>query len=122
MRTPLHPARFRHDQGVLDLACQTDTRRFHAGVGSLDLLRALRDSRLRQRPLALNLHWPTSDVGGDYWHSLAQEIHLIGCQLGRRQPVDHFHLRGTTPAFTQVQQLMALLHERFNFLDHDRGD
>lgn len=122
MRTHLHPARFRHDQGVLDLACQTDTRRFHAGVGSLDLLRALRDSRQRQRPLALNLHWPTSDVGGDYLHSLFQEIHLIGCQLGRRQPVDHFHLRGTTPAFAQVQQLMALLHERFNFLDHDRGD
>jgi len=122
MRTHLHPARFRHDQGVLDLACQTDTRRFHAGVGSLDLLRALRDSRLRQRPLALNVHWPTSDVGGDYVHSLFREIHLIGCQLGSRQPVDHFHLRGTTPAFAQVQQLMALLHERFNFLDHDRGD
>lgn len=40
MRSHLHPTRFRQDQGVLGLACQTDTRRFHAGVGSLDLLRA----------------------------------------------------------------------------------
>ena len=70
MRTLLHPARFRHDQGVLDLACQTDTRRFHAGVGSLDLLRALRNSRQCQRPLALNLHWPAGDVGAEYLHSL----------------------------------------------------
>jgi len=70
----------------------------------------------------LNLHWPAGDVGAEYLHSLTQEIQLIGCQLGGRQPVDHFHLRGTTPAFAQVQQLMAQLHERFNFLDHDRGD
>lgn len=106
----------------MDLACQTDTRRFHTGVGSLDLLRALRDSRQRQRPLALHLHWPAGDPGADYLHSLAQEIQLIGCQLGPRQPVDAFHLRGTTPAVEQVQQLMDHLRARFNFLDHDRGD
>ena len=65
MRSPHHPTRSRQDQGVLDLACQMDTRRFHAGVGSLDLLRALRDSRQRQRPLALNLHCQASDPQGD---------------------------------------------------------
>ena len=122
MRSPIHPTRFRQDQGVLDLACQMDTRRFHAGVGSLDLLRALRDSRQRQRPLALNLHWPASDPEGDYLHSVTQEIQLIGCQLGARQPVDHFHLRGTPPALAQLQPLMAHLRGRFNFLDRDRGD
>lgn len=122
MRTHLHPTRFRQDQGVLDLARQTDTRRFHAGVGSLDLLRALRDSRQRQRPLALNLHWPASDAGAEYLQSLTLEIQLIGCQLGPRQPVEHFHLRGTTPTIEQVCTLLEHLHSRFNFLDHDRGD
>lgn len=122
MRTHLYPARFRQDRGVLDLACPTDTRRFHAGVGSLDLLRALRDSRQRQRPLALNLHWPCNDGGDDYLRSLTQEIQLIGCQLGPRQPVEHFYLRGTPPAMEVLQPLMAQLRERFHFLDHDRGD
>lgn len=122
MRTHLHPTRFRQDHGVLDLACQMDTRRFHAGVGSLDLLRALRDSRQRQRPLALNLHWPAPDAGTDYLRSLVEEIQLIGCQLGPRQPVEHFHLRGTTPTIEQVRTLLEHLHSRFNFLDRDRGD
>lgn len=42
----------RHDQGVLDPNCHADTEKFHGGIGSLDLLRALRDSRQRQRPPA----------------------------------------------------------------------
>lgn len=122
MRSHIHPIRFRQDTGVLDLACRADTRRFHAGVGSLDLLRALRDSRQRQRPLALNLHWPASEAGADYLHNLAQEIQLIGCQLGPRQPVDCFHLRGVAPPVAHIGPLMTHLHERFNFLDRDRGD
>lgn len=52
MLTVIHPARewrLRRDQSVLDQG-QVDIGKFHPGIGSLDLLRALRSSRQRQRP------------------------------------------------------------------------
>jgi len=49
----------RCDQGVLDPNCHADTQKFHAGIGSLDLLRALRVSRQKRRPLALNVQLPS---------------------------------------------------------------
>ena len=42
----------RCDQGVLDPNCHADTQKFHDGIGSLDLLRALRVSRQKCRPLS----------------------------------------------------------------------
>ncbi len=121
MHTVIPLVRARHDQGVLDLNGQADVRRFHAGIGSLDVLRALRSSRQRQRPLALTLHWPASTPSDAYRRSLAQEIHLIGCHLGSRQPVDYLQWRGAAP-IGDVQALMTPLLERLHFHEHDRGD
>ncbi|WP_460069551.1 oxygen-independent coproporphyrinogen III oxidase [Pseudomonas sp. H2_E05] len=121
MHTVIPLARAPQAQGVLDLNGQADRRRFHAGVGSLDVLRALRGSRQCQRPLALNLHWPASPPSDAYRRSLAQEIQLVGCHLGRRQPVDYLQWRGAAP-IEDVQALMTALRERFNVLEHGRGD
>lgn len=91
----------RHGPGVLDLNGHADIRRFHPGIGSLDMLRALRTSRQRQRPLAVTLHWPANPPSDEYPRSLAQEIQLVGCHLGARQPLEYFqsrrgeHRRGT---------------------------
>ncbi|WP_350616173.1 coproporphyrinogen III oxidase [Pseudomonas sp. HY7a-MNA-CIBAN-0227] len=124
MLTVIHPRRewrLRRDPAVLDQG-KADIGKFHSGIGSLDLLRALRDSRQHQRPLALNLQWPTSHSCDDYLRCLEQEIHLIGCHLSSRQPVDQFHLGGATPAIAELQRLMAHLRSRLHFLDHDQGD
>lgn len=56
-----------------------------------------------------------------YRRSLAQEIHLVSCHLGSRQPVDYFQWRGPAPV-GDVQALMAPLFDRLHFLEHDRGD
>lgn len=50
----------RCDQGVLDRNCHVDTEKFHGGIGSLDLLRALRVSRQKCRPLSLNVQLPSN--------------------------------------------------------------
>lgn len=124
MLTVIHPARewrLRRDQSVLDQG-QVDIGKFHTGIGSLDLLRAMRSSRQRQRPLALNLQWPAGLVADDYLDALEQEIHLVGCHVGGRQPVDQFHLGGATPAMADLQRLMAHLRSRLHFLEHDQGD
>ena len=124
MLTVIHPARewrLRRDQSVLDQG-QVDIGKFHTGIGSLDLLRALRSSRQRQRPLALNLQWPAGLVADAYLGALEQEIHLVGCHVGGRQPVDQFHLGGATPAIADLQRVMAHLRSRLHFLDHDQGD
>ncbi|NMZ25392.1 coproporphyrinogen III oxidase [Pseudomonas proteolytica] len=124
MLTVIHPARewrLRRDQSVLDQG-QVDIGKFHTGIGSLDLLRALRSSRQRQRPLALNLQWPAGLVADAYLGALEQEIHLVGCHAGGRQPVDQFHLGGATPAIADLQRVMTHLRSRLHFLDHDQGD
>lgn len=116
-----------HDQGVLDPNCYVDIRKFHGGVGSLDVLRGLRSSRQHQRPLSLNLQMPASvHAAGQsldtYLHCLAQEIDLVGCHLGTQQRVEQFHLGGITPPPAQLQRLMTQLKRRFNFLTHESGD
>lgn len=124
MLTLIHPAREwrqRRDQGVLDQG-QVDIGKFHRGVGALDLLRALRDSRQRQRPLALNLQWPAGISARDYLHGLEQEIRLVARHLGNRQSVDQFHWGGAIPAMADLQRLMNYLHSRLHFLEHDQGD
>jgi len=111
----------RHGPGVLDLNGQADIRRFHPGIGSLDMLRALRTSRQRQRPLAVTLHWPVNPPSDEYPRSLAQEIQLVGCHLGARQPLEYFQWRGAA-SIGAVQTLMATMRERFHFLAPGRGD
>lgn len=136
----LHPSSeltIRRDQGVLDPSCHADTEKFHGGIGSLDLLRALRGSRQKQRPLSLTVQLPSNlrssscsllDVSckcsevDNYLQHLEREIDLIGCHLGADQRVEQFHLAGGTPAIAHLQRLMSHLRSRFNFLDHESGD
>lgn len=126
----------RCDQGVLDPNCHADTQKFHDGIGSLDLLRAVRVSRQKRRPLSLNVQLPssfnpyfcTADASGEhaaieqYLQRLAHEIDLVGCHLDPQQRVEQFHLGGGTPTIPHLQQLMSHLRRRFNFLAHECGD
>ncbi|MDQ0127052.1 oxygen-independent coproporphyrinogen-3 oxidase [Pseudomonas lini] len=127
----------RCDQGVLDPNCHADTQKFHAGIGSLDLLRALRVSRQKRRPLALNVQLPSRlkpsfrspreiacEQGGieQYLQRLEKEIDLVGCHVGAGQRVEQFHLGGATPTIVHLQRLMAHLRGRFNLLEHGCGD
>ncbi|URM25570.1 coproporphyrinogen III oxidase [Pseudomonas frederiksbergensis] len=127
----------RCDQGVLDPNCHTDTQKFHDGIGSLDLLRALRVSRQKRRPIALNVQLPSrlkpsfcsprdaSCEHGDieqYLQRLEHEIDLVGCHLSSEQRVEQFHLGGGTPTIAHLERLMNHLRGRFNFLEHECGD
>jgi oxygen-independent coproporphyrinogen-3 oxidase len=127
----------RCDQGLLDPNGHADTQKFHEGIGSLDLLRALRVSRQKRRPLALNVQLPSRlkpsfcasrDVCGEhgdleqYFRRLEQEIDLVGCHLGAEQRVEQFHLGGGTPTAAHLERLMSHLRGRFNFLEHECGD
>ena len=90
-------------------------------VISLDVVRTLRSSRQRQRPLALTLHWPAGTANDACRRSLAEEAQWIGRHLDQRQPVAHFQWRGAA-AVAEVQAMMGTLHARFNFFERDRGD
>ncbi|QBF26467.1 coproporphyrinogen III oxidase [Pseudomonas tructae] len=102
-----------------------DTRRFHAGIGSLDALRALRASRQQHRPLSLSVQLPAG-LGGEqqdaYLRCLQREIALVGCHLGADQRIEQFQLSGATPSAQVLQGLMEQLRRRFNFLEHELGD
>ncbi len=116
--------------------CHVGTEQFHDGVGSLDLLRALRSSRQRCRPLSLNVQLPalkpscrsSSDVSCQrretehYLQRLEREIDLVSCHLGTGQRVEEFHLWGGTSNTTDLRRLMSHLRGRFNFLGHDWAD
>lgn len=114
----------RHDEGVLDGNCHVDVGAYHSGVGSLDVLRALRRSRQQQRSLALNLQVPASAEPGidAYYQGLAREIERVGCHVAMQQRVEQFHLAGMTPEPAMLQQLMSQLRRRFNFLSHESAD
>jgi len=120
-----------YDDGVLDPTCDTEIKKFHEGIGSLDLLRALRSSRQAQRPLSLSVQLPCTvklafcplqnSLQG-YVQRLKREIDLVSCHLGSRQRVEQFHLGGGTPDADDLRRLMSHLHNRFNFLEYDCGD
>lgn len=127
----------RYDQGVLDPDCPVGTEKFHEGIGSLDLLRALRVSRQKCRPLSLNVQLPSNprpalcapgDVscehrgGESYLRRLQHEIDLVSCHLGTGQRVEQFHLGGGIPAIAQLRRLMSHLRGRFNLLGHECGE
>ncbi|MNI13406.1 Oxygen-independent coproporphyrinogen-III oxidase [compost metagenome] len=124
-------------QGVLDPNCHSDSQKFHNGIGSLDLLRAVRVSRQKRRPLSLNVQLPSNlkpsyctppDAVGEqaaieqYFDHLKREIDLVGCHLSPDQRVEQFHLGGGTPGIAQLQRLMSHLRRRFHFLEHESGD
>lgn len=117
----------RRDHDQLAPSGPIEISRFHAGIGSLDVLRALRGNRRKPRPLALNLQLPGTLRGAGqpkaaYLDALLREIDLVGCHLGGFQRVEQFHLAGGTPDSAPVQRLLAQLHKRFNFLAYEGGD
>ena len=115
---------------------------FHSGVGSFDLLHALRISRREGRPLSLYVHIPfcanacyycarTKVVTKDrscsqsYLKHLEREIALLACHLGPNQQVEQLHFGGGTPTFlnhAELRQLMQTLRANFNLLADDSGD
>ncbi len=119
------------------LGYASDSQKFHGGIGSLDLLRALRSSRQKQRPLSLTVQLPSTlkalanapqTPGCERGHveqyllRLEREIDLIGCHLSSEQRIEQFHLSGGTPCAAHLQRLMKRLRSRFNFLGHEGGD
>lgn len=91
-------------------------------VCSLDVLRALRDSRQAARPLTLQVQWPERVDSDAYLAGLNREIDLVGCHLSRQQRVEQLHLAGATPAPTDVRRLMAQLRRRLNLLAQASSD
>lgn len=132
----------RHDRSGPRYTSYPTAVQFHDGVGSFDLLHALRDSRKAQRPLSLYVHVPfcanicyycacnkviTKDRGRaqPYLDRLQREIELIACHLGPNQRVEQLHFGGGTPTFLshdELRRLMALLRQHFTLADDDSGD
>ena len=132
----------RYDQAGPRYTSYPTAVQFHDGIGSFDLLHALRDSRKAQRPLSLYVHVPfcanicyycacnkviTKDRGRaqPYLQRLEQEIRQVACHLDPRQTVEQLHFGGGTPTFlshAELRQLMASLRENFTLLDDDSGD
>lgn len=106
----------------------------HDGVGSFELLHALRGSRQQRRPLALHVHLPfcTSacrhcqrvlihDSGTDqawrYLELLELEIERLGCHLDPGQRVHQLHISGGSPTalgHAWLRRLMNSLRQHFN--------
>jgi oxygen-independent coproporphyrinogen-3 oxidase len=125
----------RYAHGDVSHSCYPDATAFHRGIGSLDLLRALRGSRRAQRRLSLAVQLPINrDFGRQgtscspgafaaYLERLEREIEMIGCHLGPQQRVEQFHLAGgSTPDAEQLRRLIEHLRQRLHFLDYDEGD
>ncbi|WP_095162703.1 hypothetical protein [Pseudomonas sp. Irchel 3F5] len=114
-----------HGQWPGEPGGHADTRRFHAGIGSLDVLRALRASRQQHRPLSLSVELPAGLDGQEqdaYLRGLQREIALVGCHLGADQSIEQFQLSGATPGPEVLGRLMEQLRQRFNLLQHELGD
>jgi oxygen-independent coproporphyrinogen-3 oxidase len=132
----------RYDQAGPRYTAYPTAVQLHDGVGSFELLHALRESRKAQRPLSVYVHVPfcanicyycacnkviTKDRGRalPYLERLEKEIELVSCHLDRKQRVEQLHLGGGTPTFlshTELRRLMAKLRSTFNLLDDDSGD
>nr|WP_312970906.1 oxygen-independent coproporphyrinogen III oxidase [Pseudomonas sp.] len=132
----------RYDQAGPRYTSYPTAVQFDDGVGSFDLLHALRDSRRALRPLSLYLHLPfcanicyycacnkviTKDRGRTqpYLQALEREMALIGHHVDKRQRIEQLHLGGGTPTFLshdELRQLMSKLREHFTLLDDDSGD
>ncbi|MBC3362333.1 coproporphyrinogen III oxidase [Pseudomonas sp. SWRI154] len=117
---------------VAQVNCPIGARKFHPGIGSLDLLRGLRSSRQKRRPLSLTVHLPSrlrlascstlasvcqcGEIDG-YLQRLTYEMGLVACHLGSGRRVEQFCLTGGTPVITHLQRLMSDLRKRFDFCE-----
>ncbi len=115
---------------------------FHDGIGSFDLLHALRGSAQAKRALSLYVHLPfcahicyycacnkviTKDRGrsAPYLQRLLREAELVARHLDPQQLVEQLHFGGGTPTFLshdELRQLMTGLRQHFRLLDDDSGD
>ena len=131
----------RYDQAGPGYTSYPTVAQLHDGVGSFELLHALRTSRNSLRPLSLYVHLPfcanicnycacnkviSKDRGRalPYLQRLEKEIDLISCHLDRKQKVEQLHLGGGTPTYLshlELRQLMAKLRSKFTLLDDDSG-
>ncbi len=111
---------------------------FHEGVGTLDLLRALKQSREANKPLSLYIHVPfcanicyycgcnkviTKDRGyaDPYIQRLMNEIRLVSKYLKKGQLVEQIHFGGGTPTFLTIEQITKVvetLQKYFRFADN----
>jgi oxygen-independent coproporphyrinogen-3 oxidase len=132
----------RYDQAGPRYTSYPTAVQFHDGIGSFDLLHALRESRRALRPLSLYLHLPfcsnicyycacnkviTKDRSRThaYLQALDEEMALIGYHVDKRQHIEQLHLGGGTPTFlshAELRHLMASLGKHFTLLDDDSGD
>lgn len=131
----------RYERALPRYACYPTTLQLHGGIGSFDLLHALRSSRLAQRPLSLYLHLPFGSAIGycccdqviskdrsrslPYLQQLEREIDLLGRHLGPQQRVEQLYFGGGTPTFLnheQLRRLMGHLRRRCHLLEDDAGD
>lgn len=100
---------------------------FHDGIGTLDLLRALKQSRDAKRPLSLYIHVPfcanicyycgcnkviTKDrsFSEPYVQRLINEIQLVSKHLDADQVVEQIHFGGGTPTFLTTEQIARVVH------------
>ena len=132
----------RYDQAGPRYTSYPTAVQFHDGVGSFDMLHALKDSRKARRPLSLYVHVPfcanicyycacnkviTKDRGRalPYLERLEQEIELISRHLDQRQVVEQLHFGGGTPTFLshdELRRLMGVIRQHFHLRDDDSGD
>src|SRR5690606_16824043 len=126
----------RYDQAAPRYPSYPTVEQFHSGVGSFDLLHALRASRREHRALSLYVHLPfcaSACYNADrakvvpkgrsctqpYLKHLEREFALVACHLGADQRVEQPQLGGGTPTFlylAELRQLMQALRTHFNLL------
>ena len=78
----------RYGHAALAGGSYPENTQFQRGISALDLLRALRSSRLAQRPLSIAVQLPVAGDLGVYLEHLAREIDMLGCHLGATQRVE----------------------------------
>lgn len=112
----------RYGHAALAGGSYPENTQFQRGISALDLLRALRSSRLAQRRLSLAVQLPMAGDLGVYLEHLAREIDMLGCHLGATQRVEQFHLAGGLPTAVELNRLMEHLQRRCNFQSYAEGD
>lgn len=132
----------RYDQAGPRYPSYPTVAQFHSGVGSFDLLHALRNSRRERRALSLYVHIPfcanacyycarhkvvskDRSCSQPYLKHLEREIAMVACHLGADQRVEQLQIGGGTPTYlnhAELRQLMQALRTNFNLLDDDSGD
>ena len=112
----------RYGHAALAGGSYPENTQFQRGISALDLLRALRSSRLAQRPLSIAVQLPVAGDLGVYLEHLAREIDMLGCHLGATQRVEQLHLAGGLPTAVELNRLMEHLQRRCNFQPYAGGD